>query len=224
MSSSSPTLYVVFDYVCPYAYIGKRRADILAREHGVEVQYLPWEIYPGTVPEGRASGGDYPEKASEWVASLAEEVDLSLSGPDRSVNSNLALKGSLYASDQGESSFEAYHEAAFEALWTRGENLGDRDVLSSVVEEAGLELERFFASINHHSYQFRLDVIKRRVEQDLGVQRVPTFVFGDQRVVGNDSFEGSLRRPFEAFLERRKALGEDWASTLATDVGLAGVA
>lgn len=214
-------MYVVFDYVCPYAYIGKQRADALAREYDIEIQYLPWEIYPNAIPAGEAIGGDYPDKYRDWLNELADEVDVSLSGPDRSVNSNQALKGALYASDQGV--FDAYHEAAFEALWSRGENLGHREVLSGVVDEAGMDVEAFFEAIEHHAYQFRLDMIKRRVEDELGTQRVPTFVFGDQRIVGNDRFEASLKQPLEAFLERRKSLGADGTSTLENDVDLRGL-
>lgn len=224
MSSSSPTVYVVFDYVCPYAYIGKQRADILAREYDIEIKYLPWEIYPNAIPEGEEIGGDYPDAYRDWLDALADEVDGSLVGPDRSVNSNEALKGALYASDQGQEVFEAYHEGAFEAIWSRGENLGHRDVLSGVVDGAGMDTEGFFEAIEHHAYQFRLNMIKRRVEDRLGIQRVPTFVFGDQRIVGNDRFEPSLKKPLEGFLERRKALGADGSSTLENDVGLAGLA
>ncbi len=221
MSEPAPAVYVVFDYVCPYAYVGKHRADELAREYDVQITYLPWEIFPNAIPEGEEIDASYPDDYQRWVDELAQEVDVTLDGPDESINSNLALRGALYAADQGDQTFDAYHDAAFEAAWTQGRNLGHRTVLEDVADQAGLDPDRFFEAIDHHAYQFRLDMIKDRVEDELGAQRVPTFVFGDQRIVGNDRFEPSLKRPLEAFLERRKELGEDWTSTLEADVGLA---
>lgn len=220
MPEEPATVYVFFDYVCPYAYIGKKRADVLEREYDVELRWMPWEIHPNAIPEGRKIDYDPPEANIEYLASLADEVDTELVGPDVSVNSNLALRGVLFAKDQGSETFEAYNEAAFEAIWSEGRNLGDEDVLADVAEEAGLDPERFFDEIDHHSYQWRLDLIDEVAQDDAGIQRVPTFVFGDQRIVGNDRFEPSLKRPLEAFLERRKTLGPKATTTVETDVGL----
>jgi len=219
MSDPAP-VYVVFDYVCPYAYVGKHRADALERTYDIDVTYLPWEIYPSALPEGQPVEGDAPDRYEQWVDGLADEVDATLDGPDTSTNSNLALKGFLYARDQGEQAGQAYHSAAFEAVWSEGRNLGREAVLRDVAEEAGLDPDDLLETVDHRSYQFRLERIKRYVEEELGVQRVPTFVFGDQRIVGNDPFEPSLKQPLEAFLERRKALGGDWTSTLEHDLGL----
>lgn len=220
MPTSTPTVYVFYDYVCPYAYIGKHRADELERAYDVEIEYLPWEIHPSAHPEGQVYDYDPPEANVEYLEALADEVDIELEGPETSVNSNLALRGALYAKDEGQDAFRAYNDAAFEAIWSRGENLGDRDVLASVVDEAGLDPDAFFDAIEHHAYQYRLDRIDAYAEDEVGIQRVPTFVFGDQRIVGNDRFEPSLKQPLEAFLERRKTLGEEGTTTLEWDVGL----
>jgi predicted DsbA family dithiol-disulfide isomerase len=219
MAERTPTIHVFFDYVCPYAYIGKHRADALQREYDVEINYLPWEIHPNAIPEGREIDHEPPEASRDYLQRLADKVDTGIEGPDVSINSNLALRGALYARDQGDDVFQAYHSEAFQAVWSRGENLGDRDVLADVVDEAGLEVETFFEQIDHHSYQWRLDRIDDAAQNDVGITRVPTFVFGDQRIVGNDPFEPSLKRPLEAHLERRKTLGEG-TSTLEADLGI----
>ncbi|MDX1611367.1 MAG: DsbA family protein [Candidatus Thermoplasmatota archaeon] len=219
--ASTPTVHVFFDYVCPYAYIGKLRADEIERQYDVNVRFLPWEIYPNAVPTGETMDWDPPEAYTSWVESLAEEVGAELNGPEMAINANLALRGFLYAGDQGEEIQRAYHDAVFEAVWTQGRNIGDEDVLAEIVAGIdGLDPESFLAGIRHHSYQYRLDLIDQLAEEELGIQRVPTFVFGDQRIVGNDRFEPSLRSPLEAYLERRKHVGEDWASTLDHDTGL----
>ncbi len=217
MSPNAPRIYVFYDYVCPYAYIGNLRADRLAREFDVEIEHLPWEIYPETAAGGEQSDFEPPESYTSWVEDLAAELGAGLTAPEQAINSNLALRGAEYAKDEGV--FEAYHEAAFEAVWSHGRNLSDRDVLGEVVETAGLDVDAFFEDVTHHAYQARLDLIDDFATQ-LGVQRVPTFVFGDQRIVGNDRYEPSLKQPLEAFLERRKHIGEEWTTTLEFDTGL----
>lgn len=219
--TASPQVYVFYDYVCPYAYIGKQRADQLEREYDVEIEMLPWEIYPNAVPAGEDHDFDAPDGYISWVDEMAEEVGVELDGPDIGINSNLALRGALYAREQGPVTFDAYNDAVFEAVWSQGLDIGDREVLADIVEDVGLDPEAFFKAIEHHSYQYRLDVIDEVAEEDLGVKRVPTFIFGDQRIVGNDRFEPSLKAPLEAFLERRKAIGEDWTTTVEHDTGLA---
>ncbi len=218
---ASPTVYVFYDYVCPYAYIGKQRADELERTYDVQIEMLPWEIYPNAVPSGEEHDFEPPEDYIGWVEAMADEVDVALDGPDIGINSNLALRGALYAREQGDEVFDAYNDAVFEAVWTDGLDIGDREVLAGIVEEIGLDPEAFFEAIEHHSYQYRLDLIDEAAEEDLGIKRVPTFVFGDQRIVGNDRFEPSLKAPLEAFLERRKSIGDDWTTTIEHDTGLA---
>lgn len=214
----TPTIHVFFDYVCPYAYIGKHRADALEREYDVEIAWLPWEIYPNAIPEGRVIDYEPPEASRNYLQRLADEVNVELESPGVSINSNLALRGMLFAKDEGV--LDAYHEAAFEAIWSQGENLGDREVLADVAEEADLDPERFFEQIDHNSYQWRLDRIDEAAQNELGITRVPTFVFGDQRIVGNDPFEPSLKEPLEAFLERRKELGPQATTTIETDLSV----
>lgn len=219
--TETPRVYVFYDYVCPYAYIGKHRADRLEREYDIQIEHLPWEIYPNTVPGGEEHDFEPPERYTAWIEDLAAEVDLEMDGPDVGVNSNLALRGALYAREQGAETFEAYNDAVLEAIWSQGQDIGDREVLAGIVEGVGLDPDAFFEAIAHHSYQHRLDLIDKAAEEKLGVKRVPTFVFGDQRIVGNDRFEPSLKQPLEAFLERRKALGPDGTTTIEHDTGLA---
>ncbi len=213
----APTVHVFYDYVCPYAYIGWERTKALERRFDVEFTFLPWEIHPTTDPAGEAYEHEPPEANVEWLERLAGEVDVDLDGPDVGVNSNLALRGAELARDRG--AFRDYHEAAFQAVWQEGRNLGDEAVLRTVAGEAGLDPDAFLEAVRHPAYQARLDGVDRAAEA-LGVQRVPTFVFGDQRIVGNDPFDGSLVGPLEAFLERWKALGPDGTTEASWDVNL----
>lgn len=211
-----PTLHVFFDYTCPYAYVGFHRAQRLAEAHDVQVVWLPWEIHPERAPRGEPRhDGKGGQPVGGWAGEMAAELGLKPTNPPLHVNSHLALCGALAAQDAGPDAFARYHAAAFAALWEKGEDLGDPRVVARLLRECGAGEP----DLAHGSYAYRLALIDAAATR-LGVQRVPTFVFGDQRVVGNDRFEPSLLRPFEAFLERWTRLGPDHASTLREDAGL----
>jgi predicted DsbA family dithiol-disulfide isomerase len=215
-----PTLHVFYDYTCPYAYVGKVRAERLARELNLQVAWLPWEIHPTRAAMGEPRhDGKEGTPVRGWIAELAAEVGARLVTPPRLANSNLALRGAEVAKDHGEETFQRYHSLVFDALWLRGQDVSDPAVLAAIAQEAGMDARAFGEAIRHHATQARLDEVDRKATL-LGVQRVPTFVFGDQRIVGNDRFEASLRAPVIAFLERRKAVGMEKATTLREDAGL----
>ncbi|MFA5862456.1 MAG: DsbA family protein [Candidatus Thermoplasmatota archaeon] len=212
--ATRPRVYVFYDYSCPYAYVGNLRAKRLAAELSLEVVHLPWEIHPTTAAAGEPR---VSPRATGWVDTLAAEVGGKLGFPDRHPNTNLALRGAEYAKDQG--AFAAYHKGCFEAFWSQASDISDERVLADVAKAAGMDPVAFLKGIRHQAYQARLDEIDRFATK-LGVQRVPTFVFGDQRIVGNDRFEPSLRQPLKAFLERWGEFGDDSTTTLEEDVGL----
>lgn len=215
-----PTLHVFYDYTCPYAYVGLRRVERLAGLDALRVVWLPWEIHPERAPRGEPRhDGKAGLPVGGWVGELAAEVDARPVNPPLHANSSLALRGALAAQDAGPDAFARYHAAAFAALWEKGEDIGRPDVVARLLREAGVP----DADLAHPSYAYRLAQIDEAATR-LGVQRVPTFVFGDQRIVGNDRFAPSLQRPLEAFLERWRHLGPDRTSTLDEDAGLGNLA
>lgn len=219
MTDARPTVYIFYDYVCPYVYLGWHRLSDLADEHDLELRWLPWEIYPTTEPQGEEVHGGSPEASADWLDRLADEIGVELNGPEIGVNSNLALRGAEYAKDQGGDVFEAFHELVFEAVWQDGRNIGDPMVVTDLAVEAGMDRQTFSGTLPHNAYQARLDAVDRAARR-LGIQRVPTVVFGDQRIVANDPYGRSLDAPLEAFLERWEALGPELATTLAHDTDL----
>lgn len=218
-----PRIYAFFDYTCPYAYIGWGRARRLTDELGVEVKWVPWELWDTTAPPGEPFAYDPPASHPyrAWPDRLAAEVGLRLSRPKLAMNTGLALRGAEYAKDQGPEAFERYHQLVFEAVWQQGLNIGHEKVLAGLAGEAKLDPEDFRKAIWHPAYTARL-VEARQKADALGVQRVPTFVFGDQRVVGNDAFEPSLRAPVAAWLERVQAFSGE-GSSLEDDLDIEGL-
>jgi predicted DsbA family dithiol-disulfide isomerase len=189
---------VFSDYVCPFCYVGKRRADRLREEFDVEVEYAPFEIHPEVPPEGVPAnylGRGYYEKAWRAVVALAEEEGLDMKPPPVIANSRCALVGAEFALEHGR--FDAYHEAVFRAYFCDGRNIGDVAVLADLARDVGLDAEAFVAHVEAR----KRDVDLSRAFE-AGVWGVPTFLIGSRAVVGAQPY-AVLRAAV------RRALGSD---------------
>lgn len=128
-------------------------------------------------------------------------------------------RGRALARAKGTDVFDTYHEAVFEAIWQEGRNVGDPEVLAEVVSGAGLDADELLGSLHHSWVGGALERASGAVDR-LALTRRPTFVFGDQRIVGTDAFEPSLAGPLEAFVERWEQDGPQAVATLEEDPGL----
>lgn len=217
-----PRVYVFYDYGCAYSHVGLRRAQALDERVDVDWIWVPWEMYPSIGDQGDPiEGVDEPRQhpVRGLVGRLADEVDETLYWPPSAPNTEDALRGALVARELGPEPFAAYHEAAFEAIWHDGLNVADPDVLAAVVDQAGLDPDAVLGEIHADRIDAALDAAQDAVER-LRLTRRPTFVFGDQRIVGTDAFEPSLAGPLEAFADRWHADGPDNVVGLEDDVDL----
>lgn len=218
----APRVYVFFDYGCAYSCVGHRRAQLLDDRLDLSWVWVPWEMYPsipeeGEPIEGVEEPGEHP--VEELVGELADEVGESLYWPPRAPNTERALRGAIVLRREAPEAFPAYHEAVFRAVWKQGRNVGDPEVLADIVEDAGLDGDRFRKALEDPAIDEALQAAEDAVDR-LGLTRRPTFVFGDQRIVGTDAFEPSLAKPLEAFVDRWQRYGAESTATLEEDLGL----
>ncbi len=105
---------------------------------------------------------------------------------DRSPNTRRALAIAEYAREQGR--LEDFRQLAMDAHWRRGLDLESESDLRALAAEAGLDPDAAIAASRDEKYLSILDR-KRAEAEDLGVTGIPTFVIGDQGVVGCQSYE-----------------------------------
>jgi predicted DsbA family dithiol-disulfide isomerase len=105
---------------------------------------------------------------------------------ERSPNTRRALAIAEYARDQGK--LERWRHLAMDAHWRRGLDLESDADLRALAAEAGLDPEESLAASRDDRYLSRIDE-KRREAQEMGVTGIPTFVIGNQGVVGCQSYE-----------------------------------
>lgn len=203
------------DVVCPWCYIGKRRLEkaVAGFEHRdeVEVVYRSYELDP-FAPEvgtestvtvlGRKLGQD--EAGTRAMMARADEVaaaeGLHFAHAD-AVHARTLTAHRLLHLAKGEKRQHELLEELLAAYFTRGESLGDHDVLRAAAAAAGLDADRVDAVLG--SQEFRDDVLADVAQaRAYGSSGVPFFV-----IDGRFGISGA--QPTELF---EQALAEAWGS------------
>ncbi|MTV27487.1 DsbA family protein [Nitriliruptoraceae bacterium ZYF776] len=154
---------LTFDYLCPFARNANEHVLAgLAGGADWEVEFLPYSLAQGHVPEGEPDVWDRED-------------------PDRE-SGILALRVGLAIRDGWPERFPEAHRRLFAARHDVGEDLKDPAVLRRVVADSGLDADAVLAAATEDK---QLDLL--RDEHDRGVRDhevwgVPTFIAGDRAV------------------------------------------
>jgi len=194
--------FTVFsDYICPFCYIGKRRAEKLSEELPIKPLWKGFEIHPETPREGIPLSSFMPGVVSGLearVRDLADEIGLDMRMPEKLSNSRLALLGAEFAREAGR--LEAYHDAVFRAYFQQCKDIGDIETLVDIAAEAGLEHNSFRSSLQSEE---RFPALRDSVREahSLGLSGVPSFVFGEGNIVVGAQPYDMLKAAAEKSLE-----------------------
>jgi 2-hydroxychromene-2-carboxylate isomerase len=187
MQERTLTLYI--DYKSPYAYLAKDPAYRLARETGVEIDWLPYILdipaYLGSAKvdaEGRVL--EQNRNAHQWrwvrysymdVRREANRVGLTIRGTQKIWNSTLAGIGLLYAKRQD--ALRGYNDEVFERFWKRDLDIESPTALADVLSRAGADAAGFAAFADGEGRR-ELEAVQDAAEAK-GVFGVPSFLLPD---------------------------------------------
>jgi predicted DsbA family dithiol-disulfide isomerase len=90
------------------------------------------------------------------------------------------------ARDEGK--LDEFRAAGMDAYWRHGKDLEDDAVLREIAVGVGLDADAAIAATRDPKYLGRIDE-RRREANAIGVTGIPTFVIGDQGVVGCQPYE-----------------------------------
>ena len=190
---------VIFDFVCPWCYIGKRRLEAALKvwkaEHPDDpepmVRWLPFQLNPD-IPAGGISrrehtelkhgaAGPSPEK-QEHVAALGRRLGLAFELDRITVQPNTldAHRLSGCAARQGWQ--DEMVEALFRAFFMQGISLNDREALAGLAATVGFDWSQvavYLASATDVHAVESLEVEARIA----GIDIVPFFVFNGKVTV-----------------------------------------
>ena len=168
----------------------------MQQTYDLDVRWRAFPLHPDTPEEGQLledlfrTDSQQISKMVEKLRLTAEELDLPFGPRTRTYNSRLAQELGLWAEDQGQG--HSFHMAAFRAYFVSGLNLAEQRVLLDLAKQAGLEESAAEAVLRERTCAARVD---RDWEDSrlMGITAVPTFVMGQHKLVGAQSFENLCR-------------------------------
>ncbi|MEX2541218.1 MAG: DsbA family oxidoreductase [Trueperaceae bacterium] len=182
------------DVVCPWCYIGKRRLESALSEfehaESVQIVWRSFELDPyapgesGQQPVDEMLAGKYGvslERAREMNAQVtelaeAEGVEFRLDVAKRA-NTFDAHRLIHLAAENGLQ--QQAKERLLAAYFSEGKPIGERETLTELAAEIGIDRERAAAALAGDEFADEVRADERRA-QELGANGVPFFVF-DQR-------------------------------------------
>lgn len=204
------TIDFVSDIVCPWCVIGlKGLEEALARMTDVvdaEIRFHPFELNPAMAPEGEnivehigRKYGATPEQSAATRAMIRERAGalgftMAMGDESRIYNTFDAHRLLHWAGLVGDQ--RALKLALFTAYFTDGKNPGDRAVLLTAAEQAGLDPVAAAEVLDSGHY-----VEEVRAEETLwqsrGIQSVPAIVIDQRYLISGgqppEAFEQALR-------------------------------
>ena len=131
---------------------------------------------------------------------VARDLDLPFGERTMTYNSRLAQELGKWAEDQGMG--DDFHHAVFLAYFRDGENIGRPDVLVGVCRAIGLDPLAARRVLVQRTFSDAVDDDWER-SREMGIHAVPTFVIGQARLVGAQSYAALERLVADQGVPRR---------------------
>ena len=177
------------------------RVEQLRQEFPLDVEWWPYELRPGTPPEGipleRIAGqGRYTSQYLAYVEEAAARAGIRMKQRTLLSNSRPSLEAAEFAREAGR--FAPLHRALFRAFFEEGEDIGDERVLARLAGECGLDAGALVAALRERRYERLVDEkVRWAYEQNLG--GVPAFIFCPSGSREEDGFVVVGAQEYEVF-------------------------
>ena len=188
----SKTVEFFFDLGSPASYLAWTQLPALCARHDAQLRYRPMLLGGVFQATGNASPAMVPAKARYVFADFqryAKRYGVTLAFPPGfPVNTLGLMRGTMAVQLFQPERFEAYLNALFPAMWVQQRNLGDPQVLATVLREAGFDPEQYQAWSADPQVKAAL---KEATEEAVrrGTFGAPTFFVGEQMFFGQDRLE-----------------------------------
>lgn len=191
---TADSVLVYADYVCPFCYLGYESLEQYQsqRDQPVPTDWHPFDLRSrkrrddGTIDRSVDDGKDdeYYEQAKQNVKRLAEEYGVEMADPlKKDVDSYDAQRVAYRVREEYPEQFEQFHRSIFDALWEDGRDIGEREVLEDLAEEADIPTEVVAETLADESSAAELESLFQQAQQQR-ITGVPTFVYGEHAARG----------------------------------------
>jgi predicted DsbA family dithiol-disulfide isomerase len=180
----TPTMDVYFDYVCPFCLLAEDTITEVADEHGVDVEWHPYELRPSPNPTLRPEDAYLPAIWKRAVYPMAREKGIEITLPSASPQpySHTAFEGFQYAREHGLG--QTYNDRVLRAFFQQDLNIGQVDVLVDLAVELGMDGADFREALTSRRYADAHQRAFAHARDDLGITAVPTVLIGNHRLEG----------------------------------------
>ncbi len=179
------------DYVCPWCYFMTGRMERLRNEYDVSITWRAFPLHPDTPLEGRNLDEiyqRYPYPKADMLEHLrrnARALNMPYCERSKVFNSRMAQELGVWAESQDAG--EKFHKAAFAAYFVNNQNLADRGVLLEIVRQIGLDVNSAESVLDQGAFSDAVERDWQRAEE-LAIDVVPTFVIGENILVGAQEY------------------------------------
>ncbi|PCI33840.1 MAG: 2-hydroxychromene-2-carboxylate isomerase [Alphaproteobacteria bacterium] len=180
---------VYFEFSSSYSYICHEKIAELANRHGLDLNWkcislgaIFKQLNHAMPPLGS------PKQKYLWhdVERSARQAGLEYNWPETfPFNSMHAARGFYWISDTAPDQIVPYLKAVFKAAFAEGREVGNPEVLKSIVTSLGLDGDTYLAALSDDSYKSRLKQ-ETIAAQGRDVFGCPTFYFKDEMFWGAD--------------------------------------
>jgi len=193
MTDELHEIKLYFAYTSPYTYLAMQPAYALERSHRVRVRFIPYGINIRKV-YGPLDNAEADRRKVRYLyidaRRIAKERGLIIYPPKKIFSARLAFYGGLYAGRYDK--FRAYSDRVFERFWKQELDVENRDAISSIVAEIGLDAADFLGYADREA-RADLDACFAEADRDK-IFGVPTFIVGGEPFWGEDRIEWVIRK------------------------------
>lgn len=216
--TTTMTVEIWSDFVCPFCYIGKRKFENALQQFefrdSIEIVWKSYQLNPNqkteadknaiqSLSEAKGISLDEAKNLSQYVTEMAKTVGLEYNF-EKTVTVNTANAHRFLHLAKAMGKQKEAEELLFAAYFIEGKNIDDVAVLQAIGNKIGLSEARVAEVFQSAEYQ---DAVERDIyeSRQIGVQGVPFFVFDNKYgVSGAQDAEVFLKTLQKAFDERKK--------------------
>jgi predicted DsbA family dithiol-disulfide isomerase len=164
----------------------------LYKNYDIEVRWTAFPLHPET-PEGGFTLEELfagrlvdIEGIMARLKQVADQLGLPLGEQRKTYNSRLAQELAKWVESKGQGN--AFHKAVFRAYFVDGKNIGKVDELVALARSIGLPEKEARSVLELRTFKEAVDSDWSR-SRSFGITGVPTFVIGEQAIVGAQPYE-----------------------------------
>ncbi|HCS29687.1 MAG TPA: disulfide bond formation protein DsbA [Spongiibacteraceae bacterium] len=179
-----------FDVGSPASYLAWTQLPALAERQQAQLIWKPMLLGGVFKATGNQSPVMIPAKGTYMLKDLtryARHYDVEMQfNPFFPINTLQLMRGAVAAQDLGQ--LDAYLNVVFPALWVKGLDMGQAEVVAQVLTEAGLDAEQVFTHANTPEIK---GALKASTEEAIarGAFGAPTLFVGDEMFFGQDRLD-----------------------------------